>query len=226
MKRDALVVSLALLFAAFVWSCQQQDSAPLSPEGFGTLEKKGGGKGGNGGGQYRVLLTNPTMKGIVTDCRSDRGYVLAQLQTGGGTLLNANGSDSNFDLLTNIPWTRQYEAGKGLSGIFNGCYGVTQYKNGAFRIWLGTQKGQSYVEFLWHFEYYIAPDVREHFTLRSERIPFPAWTGGELSGSVSGGFDIDHYLNDGTRKPKDYYKSITGGEGFTMQFDLTITPDQ
>jgi len=42
MKRDALVVSLALLFAAFMWSCQQQDPAPLSPEGSITLGKKGG----------------------------------------------------------------------------------------------------------------------------------------------------------------------------------------
>ena len=39
MKRYALVVSLALLFAAFMWSCQQQDPAPLSPEGSITLGK-------------------------------------------------------------------------------------------------------------------------------------------------------------------------------------------
>ena len=39
MKRYVLVVSLALFFAAFMWSCQQQDSAPLSPEGSITLEK-------------------------------------------------------------------------------------------------------------------------------------------------------------------------------------------
>ena len=40
MKRYALVVSLALLFAAFIWSCQQQASAPLSPEGSISLGKK------------------------------------------------------------------------------------------------------------------------------------------------------------------------------------------
>lgn len=40
MKRYALVVSVALLFAAVIWSCQQQDSAPLSPEGSITLGKK------------------------------------------------------------------------------------------------------------------------------------------------------------------------------------------
>ena len=40
MKRYGLVVSLALLFAAFMWSCQQQDPAPLSPEGSITLGKK------------------------------------------------------------------------------------------------------------------------------------------------------------------------------------------
>jgi len=39
MKRYVLVVSLALFFAAFMWSCQQQDSAPLSPEGSITLGK-------------------------------------------------------------------------------------------------------------------------------------------------------------------------------------------
>ena len=42
MKRYALNISLALLFAAFMWSCQQQDPAPLSPEGSITLGKKGG----------------------------------------------------------------------------------------------------------------------------------------------------------------------------------------
>jgi len=42
MKRYGLVVSLTLLFAAFMWSCQQQDPAPLSPEGSITLGKKGG----------------------------------------------------------------------------------------------------------------------------------------------------------------------------------------
>lgn len=48
MKKGALVLSSALLLVAFVWSCQQQESAPLSPvspEGS-IAAKKGGGAGG------------------------------------------------------------------------------------------------------------------------------------------------------------------------------------
>ena len=104
MKRDALVVSLALLFAAFVWSCQQQDSAPLSPEGFGTLEKKGGGKGGNGGGQYRVLLTNPTM---------EEGIFLLTFPGPGSTRPEKGYLDFST-AATGLPSTRTEPSGSGL----------------------------------------------------------------------------------------------------------------
>lgn len=63
MKRHALIISLALLVAAFLGGCQKQGSAPVGPEEVGNLLLKGPGPcegknkndpgcdgGGNGGG--------------------------------------------------------------------------------------------------------------------------------------------------------------------------------
>lgn len=52
MKRYALVISLALLFAAFLWSCQNQGSAPFGLEESIALAKKGG--GGKGKALYKI----------------------------------------------------------------------------------------------------------------------------------------------------------------------------
>ncbi|HVE65108.1 MAG TPA: hypothetical protein VNC59_00895, partial [Thermoanaerobaculia bacterium] len=58
---------------------------------------------------------------------------------------------------------------------------------------------------------------REHFTLKSGKIPFFAWTGGDLSGRVSGPFLIEHYKKEGrtlsvvpivTGLPLDFVLSI------------------
>jgi hypothetical protein len=54
MKKQTLIIPLALLLAAIIWSCQQHGSAPLSPEESITLAKKGG----NGGGKGKGEITN------------------------------------------------------------------------------------------------------------------------------------------------------------------------
>jgi len=67
---------------------------------------------------------------------------------------------------------------------------------------------------------YSAPDVREHFSLFSDDIPFPAWTGRNISGDVKGWFDLHYYLND----PEEFisYEFITGGLGLDFDFYITI----
>lgn len=60
MKRHALIRSLVLLLAAFMWSCQEQGSVPVASdtaEGLATLEKKGGTPGPpDGGGDDKVVF--------------------------------------------------------------------------------------------------------------------------------------------------------------------------
>lgn len=68
---------------------------------------------------------------------------------------------------------------------------------------------------------YSASDVREHFSLFSDDIPFPAWTGDDIiSEPVTGRFDLHYYLND----PEEFigYESITGGLGLDFDFYITI----
>lgn len=193
---------------------------------------------------YKVTMTRPNItgvEGLTTDCNRDPvddtpiPYILAR---GDSTGLTANGSDLDpetgepSDLTSNlaspVAWTRKYDAGDGLSGVFNGCFGgpsgPTGY-SGALFITFGGGKGAksgSTVSFIWHFEYYIAPGVREHFSLLSDKIPFPAWTGSNVSGTVIGNFDFLHYLNDGSRRVKDYYQPVPGGQDRQFEFVLSI----
>ena len=185
---------------------------------------------------YKVTMTQTGNEGLTTDCSSE-GYILA---TGDTTGLTGSGSEQDTDgefvpLALNIvigdpavEYDRDYDPGDGTHVVFNGCLGgpsgPTGYSGALFISFGGGKgpKGGSTVSFTWHFEYYIADGVREHFTLKGDKIPFPAWTGTDVSGTVKGNFTLLHYLNDGTRKVRNYYVPIDGGENRLFEFVLTI----
>ncbi|MEY2539730.1 MAG: hypothetical protein QOG67_3470 [Verrucomicrobiota bacterium] len=177
---------------------------------------------------YRVSMTSPNFEGLVTDCPTNASnYVVGSGGTGqltvNGTNLDGTQPSSLFldffvdPTRTPVSWTRKYNAGNGLSGIFNGCYGQTQYNHGALFL---DFKGAS-VKFTWWFDYYITSNVREHFGVMSGYIPFPAWTGENVSGRVTGKFDTVHYLKEG-HTLVDNYVSLTNGVGRYFDFTLTI----
>ena len=177
---------------------------------------------------YRVSMTSPNFEGLVTDCPTNTSnYVVGHLS---GGLLTVNGTDLdgtqpsslflNFFVdptRTPVPWTRRYNAGNGLSGSFTGCYGQTQSNRGA----LFLDFKNNTVKFTWWFDYYITSNVREHFGVMSGSIPFPAWTGGNISGRVTGTFDDVYYLKEGNRIVYPYV-SLTNGVGRIFDFVLTI----
>lgn len=181
---------------------------------------------------YRVSISAiPGKMGIDTGpggC-NEYGYVLADTAY---TDLHANGTLIDPDLNTRIPlrmqlstdveWTRKYDAGKGLEGSFDSCYGENGYYHGAFFIDFKKIRKKTYISFTWYFDYYTAtdPDVREHFALFSENIPFPAWTGENLSREVEGWFDLQYYLNDPDHRPS--YVSLTNDEGLTFNLWISI----
>jgi len=168
---------------------------------------------------YHVIMSSPGTSGLKTDC-SQAGYVATTLEKAGGTNLHGSGSDLNLDLFnTGVHWSRKYPMT--FSGVFDGCYGVTSSSNGNLFIFFGINGGQSYVKFTWHFFYYLSPTVREHFTLQSGQIPFPAWTGNDISGRVTGSFDLNYYLKEGKTIVYNYV-SLTGGRGVLFDFDLAV----
>lgn len=184
---------------------------------------------------YKVTLTRTGTMGLTTNCSAE-GYVLARLER---NYLHADGSDLEADgtlgpelqvnIGSDVAWSRKYDVGKGLSGVFDGCFGKTSGPNGYsgnLFIFFEGGKGpntKSTVRFTWHFDYYVTPGntIREHFTLSSGKIPFAVWTGGNLSGPVKGTFDLKYYLKEG-RKIISSYESLTGGQGREFEFVLTI----
>ena len=186
---------------------------------------------------YKVTFSSPGVMGIASDC-SPEGYILAKWEKGNlhadGATLDANGTPGPellLNLITDFSRTRKYDAGQGLSGVFNGCFGETYpfgssigYSGNLF-IYVEKKGASSTIRFLWHFFYYLLSGniIREHFTLESEKIPFPAWTGGTLSGRVFGKFDVLYYLKEG-RTIVSSYQSITGGGGRTLAFDVAFEP--
>jgi len=179
---------------------------------------------------YRVYLSTTGAMGIDTltypSC-NEFGYVLAEWDAA-HSYLHANGTflENNvripllMRLLTDVDWTRKYNTGKGLDGTFYGCYGENNFYNGALFIWFGKIKRQSKIRFTWYFDYYTAPNVREHFALFSEDISFPAWTGGNIEGPAQGWFDLQYYLNDPESSPG--FVSLTGDQGRTLNVYLRI----
>ncbi len=75
MKNSIIFLCLTFLFAAFMLSCQQQDSSILNPEGSLRLDKPGKGKGGgNDSKPFWVTVT------------SDSGHISSSTQEGEGFL--------------------------------------------------------------------------------------------------------------------------------------------
>ena len=189
---------------------------------------------GEADGVYRVTMSQPAAMGVVTNC-SLEGYMLAHGPSGGvdlhsgGMDLDENGEPGPslfLNILSDVAWTRQNDAGRGLSGVFSGCFGETTGANGFsgnLFIYFEKRKGQSTIRFTWHFEYYTTHNnvTREHFTMDSERIPFPAWNEGDISGRVAGTFDLKYYLKEGNTIVSKY-ESLTGGQGRHFEFDLDI----
>ena len=184
---------------------------------------------------YRVYMSVQSDEALGIDTYmgcSDYIYVLAEWDgRGGNGTLHANGIllENSVEipllmqLLTNVGWTRKYNTSKGFTGTFNGCYGETNGDtgyHGALFIDFKTKKSQTTIHFTWHFDYYVAPDVREHFTLVSEDIPFQTWTGETIQGQVDGWFDLWYYLNDPDNRPS--YTSFTDDDGLTFNFWLKI----
>jgi len=180
-------------------------------------------------GLYRVYMSiTPGEMGIDTDLGcNEHGYVLAEWDAA-HDFLHANGTmidpDLNIripllmQLSTDVPWTRKYPTED--SGVFNGCYGETGYYHGALFITFNKKRKETYIRFTWYFNYYTATDVREHFALFSDDIPFPAWTGENLSGPVDGRFDLQYYLNDPDNLPG--FVSLTDDVGRTFNFWISI----
>jgi hypothetical protein len=181
---------------------------------------------------YRVYFSTTGLIGIDTvsypSC-NEYGYVLAEWGAA-HNFLHANGTfvdpannqriPLKMSLLTDVPWQRNYDAGKGLDGTFHGCYGETASYDGALFITFTKVKRQPIIRFTWYFDYYTAENVREHFCLFSEDIPFQAWTGENIEKQVEGWFDLQYYLNDPDHSPS--YVSLTGGEGRTLNVYLRI----
>ena len=181
---------------------------------------------------YRVYLTPIGADSMATDTGCNGwGYVLAEWDDA-HNYLHANGTLIDIDEKERIPllmrlsplpevkWTRKYDAGPGLEGAFNGCFGENDYYHGALFITVGKKKGQSIIRFTWYFDYFTSSSVREHFALFSEDIPFQAWKGEDISIPVTGWFDLQYYLNDPDNFPS--YESFTNGVGRTFDFYLEI----
>jgi hypothetical protein len=228
---------VALLALPLLLACQD---APLGPSAAEVRAPRLAGKPTSS--VYRVSMANPGALAVRTDC-SATDFVLAH-PTQNGTL-NANGTDIDatgqlgpdlfLNLMTNVNWTRKYDVGRGLSGVFNGCYGETpanpasghQGYNGNLFLFFESSGGQPTVRFTWHFDYHLTAgnDIREHFTLHSGKIPFAAWTGGDVSGRVVGSFQLEYYLKEGKRIVSSY-TPLPGGTDLPFEFDLTITRER
>jgi hypothetical protein len=163
--------------------------------------------------------------GVKSDC-STEGYVLASWNNSG--MLESDGTLHDnvaaggmrvplfLDLVTDVPWERTYDVGRGTSGVFNeecGCFGETYASLppgtanlGCYgRLWIMFEKKKvPTVRFQWNFDCYEAHPskrvtIREHFYMTSDPVlGFPAWTGGNISGPVNGTFELKRYLNGTT----------------------------
>jgi hypothetical protein len=174
------------------------------------------------GAQYRISMSDLSAgaMGVTSDCPDGQPTTILAREEHTPGFLHAGGSDLNLRLHTDVQWSRKYPAPT--SGVFDGCFGVTPSLHGNLFIDFERDSRGNVVHIIWHFDYYIASGVREHFTLQSEHIPFPAWTGGNVSGRVAGTFDLQYSLREG-KKVIASYKSLTNGEGRPFDFLLTIT---
>ncbi len=201
------------------------------PAGARKPGNKGGGK--DKPTQWRVFMANADEKGILTDCNENEavGYVRARIppEAASGprhTYLRVDGPDANFHLVnTGVEWSREFPV---LSGVFDGCFGVTPSSNGDFSIHFNRESGSTKVLFTWNFEFYIYTDKvnndLEYFTMYSGPLPFPKWDDQEgVSGRVSGMFHFLWYPNY-TDDPENYGTPKYIGDAY-LEFDLAVVPD-
>ena len=73
MKNSIIFLFLTLLFAAFMLSCQQQDSSILNPEGSLRLDKPGKGKGG--GNDSKPFLVTVMGDDISSSTQEGEGFL-------------------------------------------------------------------------------------------------------------------------------------------------------
>jgi len=197
---------------------------------FGASGLYGGGKPA---ALYRVSMSSPSFEAIVTDCPTNTSNYLVG-RSSGGSQLTIDGTDHDGTLpsslfldffvdptRTPVSWSRKYNAGNGLSGMFTGCFGQTQYNHGALFLDFKSSTSGGSVKFTWWFDYYITSNVREHFGVMSDYIPFVSWNGGNASGRVTGKFDTVYYLKEGHTVVSPYV-SLTNGAGRYFDFTLTI----
>jgi len=194
-----------------------------------------------GGDLYKVTMRNVEAAGVKSDCLAldgitIPGYVLVwnnrgTLQSNQSALPDPSVAPLNLNLVTGDPgvlWTRKYDAGRGLSGSFNGCFGETETASGpgALFITLGNNKKGPTVSFRWNFDFYEdrTNKIQENFFMTSNPIqllaPAVAWTGqGYWEARVYGRFDLQYYLKAGG---KFVNQSLTGGQGRYFDFYLVI----
>lgn len=224
---------LWLALAAFV-GCED---APLAPASSSTSTALAGKPPP---AIYRIYLSNVNVSGLRTDCtQAPDGYVLAEALnngtlSGASSIRHADGSvGPQFQIrITTSPdvaWTRRYDVGKGTSGGFNDCFGATSGPNGGsgnLFMFFETVGGQPTVRFTWHFDYYVTDRniTREHFTLHSDNIAFPALTAAGAEGRVSGSFDLEYYLKEG-KDILSLYDPIPNGSNLPFEFDMRIVRD-
>lgn len=196
---------------------------------------------------YRVyVMKDPLAQGgLTTDCPPNtnpdddfiralqgRGSSLSVTDAGGPPATDLFFNVATFNPQTSLPvaWTRKYNAGRGTAGAFSGCMGETSPQGtgnvaygGALFVNFVNQGGQNTVDFLWHFDYYVTTgnSIREHFTMRSGKIPFVAWTGENIEGWVEGNFSLEYYLNDG-KKVSNLYTPIPDGTDLPFKFYLKL----
>lgn len=187
------------------------------------------------GSVYRVTMTNPGTMGMTTLGCTPEGYVLATWDQG---FLKGIGSAQGapnllLNLITTVAWTRKYGAGRGTAGTFDGCYGETfadpatgnlGFHGGLFFDFYRAEGSvPSTISIGRHFDYYVTAgnETREHFTMGTGKIPFPEWTGGDISGRVKGNFNFSYYLKEGGRLI-NLYTPLPGGQELDFEFDLAI----
>jgi len=199
------------------------------------------------GDLYKVTMTNVGAWGVNSNCpaldgTTIPGYVLlwnnrGNLQSNQSALPDESVAPLNLNLLTDVPWTRRYDVGRGTSDVFGvsvsnptGCFGETGAGPGALFITFGKTKKGPTVSFRWNFDFYeyrtnkIRETIQENFFMTSGAIqllaPAVAWTGQDTwTARVAGNFDLQYYLKaDG----KFATQSLTGGQGRYFVFDLVI----
>ncbi len=256
MLRKSLSLLTAIWLTVFL-GATAGFAAPPPDKGGG---KGGGGGGGSGGDAYIVEMHDLTQlfRGILTshyDSLSGLNYsdrreipsckekgmpeswsVRAERQkvTKDLSILHANGPDVVLDLVgTGISWSRKYPVAD--AGLFDGCFGATQYDNGHLQLIIDHPKQPNkphFMRFVWDFEFYRDDNVVEHFTLTSERIELQTvdpYTYNRIASRwdpdssdvnlIAGVFDIDYSLAVNGETVADH-ESLTNGEGVYLEFWL------